>query len=63
MKIRHPQRGSITLLTLTVLTLMLLLIGFVESYYQQRVANLQNQYQYYKTENKKLRELSDRPVK
>lgn len=48
--------GSMTLLTLVVLTFNLLLIGFVDYYYAQRIASYQNEIFYYQKENQKLRE-------
>lgn len=45
-----------TLLTLVVLTFNLLLIGFVDHYYAQRIASYQNEIFYYQKENQKMRE-------
>lgn len=59
---RNKVAGSISLLTLTALTLILLLIGFMENYYQQRVMFLENQQVYYHNENKKLRQRLDSPA-
>ncbi|MFC6315558.1 hypothetical protein ACFQHW_08295 [Lapidilactobacillus achengensis] len=52
---RRKRAGSITLLTLTILTFDLLLIGLFQSYYSQRVTHYQNQNFYYQQQNQQLR--------
>lgn len=52
----RQRQGSITLLTLVILTFCVLLIGYAHNYYRQKNDNLQNQYFYYQQQNKNLRE-------
>lgn len=49
------QSGSITLLTLLVMTFCVLLMGYAHSYYRQKNDNLQNQTFYYQQQNKHMR--------
>ncbi|WP_261807182.1 hypothetical protein [Lapidilactobacillus luobeiensis] len=55
---RRPKvcSGSLTLLTLTVLTFNLLLIGLLQGYYSQRILHYQNQNFYYQQQNQELRQ-------
>lgn len=54
---RISRQGSITLLTLMIMTFCVLIIGYAHSYYRQRNDNLQNQYFYYQHQNKELKKL------
>jgi uncharacterized protein HemX len=54
---RQQAKGSITLLTLMIMTFCVLIIGYAHSYYRQQNDNLQNQYFYYQRQNKELKKL------
>ncbi|WP_125606813.1 hypothetical protein [Lapidilactobacillus bayanensis] len=55
--------GSITLLTLMIMTFCVLVIGYAHSYYRQKNDNLQNQYYYYEQQNQQLRKLVETSLK
>ena len=51
------QRGSLTILTLVMLTFSLLLIYFVNDYYARQNFDYQNLIYYYRQQNVKLKRL------